>query len=100
MAMDFSAEFRDLRATNFAHLPSGPGGIAFLVAALTLVALVMALQGYPFWLYRDAITFGARPSAFQLGMAATAGLASLGLAGAVAWVCRRRAGASLARGLS
>lgn len=100
LAMDFSAEFRDLKATNFAHLPSGPGGIAFLVAALALVATVMALQGYPFWLYREARTFASPPDGTRLAMGAASGLASVLVAWGAARVARGRALASLAKGLS
>lgn len=99
MALDFGASFRNLQATNFAHLPSGPGGIGFLVAAMGYVILVLALQAYPFWLYRQATLWRlpVGPGAWALGALLLG--ASLALQLGVLGLCRRRAVQSLEGGL-
>lgn len=44
LALAFSALFRNLRAASFAHLPSGPGGVAFLIAAMAYVLVFVGMQ--------------------------------------------------------
>ena len=61
-AVAFGAVFRNLRATNFAHLPSGPGGIGFLVASMSFVlvfVVVIGLQALAMFL-RGVLVLGGR----------------------------------------
>lgn len=99
MALEFGAVFRDLRATSFAHLPSGPGGIGYLVASMALVFVVVALQAYPFWLYREATLFGVTVPASRQALGAAMALASFLVPVASTWRSWRRARASLEGGL-
>lgn len=100
LALDFGAHFRNLRATNFAHLPSGPGGIGFLIAALGYVLVQMALLTYPFVTYRRQVIYGREIGVATWGLSALLVVTSVALAFGVAAVSRRRAIASLERGLS
>jgi hypothetical protein len=99
MALDFGANFRNLRATNFSHLPSGPGGIGFLVASMGYVILQVLILTYPYVVYRrqviHGLVAGSSTWGICLGLVVLACLLPLG----VTWICRRRAIRSLERGL-
>ncbi len=99
MSLDFGANFRNLRATNFAQLPSGPGGIAFLVAAMSFVLAFIGLQVYPFWIYRGATYYQAEVSSQQFGLCSAVMGSSFLLAGLLAQWSWSRALKSLRKGL-
>ncbi len=99
LALCFGAVFRDLRATNFAYLPSGPGGVGFLVAAMGYVFAVVGLQAYPAWLYRRWVLGWGSPSGIEAWLSVALLTASVVVSAVVFRAGRRRALASLESGL-
>lgn len=98
-AVAFGAVFRNLRATNFSHLPSGPGGIGYLVASMSFVLVFVGLQAYPYWVFRKAWYWDTPASTMQLAGCWTLLAASFLLAFASIVYAWRRGLASLEAGL-
>ncbi|MBI4872471.1 MAG: hypothetical protein HY814_13005 [Candidatus Riflebacteria bacterium] len=51
LAIVFGAQYRNFRAENFAQIPSGFGGMVFMVTSLAFVVVFLLLQAYPMWAY-------------------------------------------------
>lgn len=98
-AVAFGAVFRNLRATNFSHLPSGPGGIGYLVASMTFVLVFVAMQAYPYWVFRRAWYWQLPASSAEVLACGMLLVASLALAIASTGYAWRRGLASLEAGM-
>jgi hypothetical protein len=98
-AVAFGAVFRNLRATNFSHLPSGPGGIGYLVASMSFVLVFVGLQAYPYWIFRKAWYWATPASTVDQLVCGALLLSSYLLAVACTWYAWRRGLDSLERGL-
>ena len=57
IATAMGAMYPDFKADNAAKVATGPAGVMFMVIALTLVGIVLALEAYPVyaWLRADAL---------------------------------------------
>lgn len=67
LALYFGARFKNLRAINFAQIPSSFGGMVFMLASMLLVAVFMGLQIYPVYiLYLSSATIW-RPGPTEWG---------------------------------
>ncbi|MBI3893440.1 MAG: hypothetical protein HY303_18130 [Candidatus Wallbacteria bacterium] len=51
LAIGFGAYYRNFKAENFAQIPSGFGGMVFMVACMAFVLVFLGLQAYPMYLY-------------------------------------------------
>ncbi len=51
LAIVFGSYYRNFKAENFAQIPSGFGGMVFMVACLAFVTLLLGLQAYPLYVY-------------------------------------------------
>lgn len=51
LALAFGTVFRRLDGSSLSHMPSGPGGMAFLMTGFVLLSVFLAFQIYPAWLY-------------------------------------------------
>lgn len=89
VAVGIGALYPDFRADNAARVAAGPTGMLFMVAALSLVAVVVALEAVPVYLVLSA---GFREEELSLGRqvgAAASLLAVLGIcAAATIWPIR------------
>jgi len=65
LALFFGTVYADLRAQNVAEIPSGWGGMLFMVAAVVMTAAFLAVQAYPCYWYFLLTTSVLRPSAAQ-----------------------------------
>ncbi|MBI4869681.1 MAG: hypothetical protein HY816_22305 [Candidatus Wallbacteria bacterium] len=51
MAIGFGSYYRNFKAENFAQIPSGFGGMVFMVACMAFVVVFLCLQAYPMYVY-------------------------------------------------
>ncbi len=79
IATAMGAVYPDFKADNAAKVATGPAGVMFMVFALSLVGLVLALEAYPVyvWLRADALEqpVGLRAWAISGALLATAATA-------------------------
>jgi ABC-2 type transport system permease protein len=82
LAIVFGAYYRNFKAENFAQIPSGFGGMVFMVACLAFVTVLLTLQSYPMYVYYTVWRqLGGGASGFELAGAAICMAASVAMCG-------------------
>ncbi|MCP4917181.1 MAG: hypothetical protein GY913_09680 [Proteobacteria bacterium] len=95
IAIGVGALYPDFKADNVARAAAGPGAILFMVGALFLIAVVIALHAVPVFYLLKADLEGASLTTRELGISALLYIASTGVCACAAWFPIRRAAAGL-----
>lgn len=95
VAVGVGASYPDFKADNMARAAAGPGAILFMIAALLLVALVVALEAIPVWYLLKSDLEDAALTNRELLISALLYAAAAGSCAVAAWLPIHRAAAGL-----
>ncbi|MFT5434920.1 MAG: ABC-2 type transport system permease protein, partial [Myxococcota bacterium] len=68
LALGFGALFPNFETENVAEIPTSFGGLLFMMAAVTYLALLIALEGWPVYRFLSGRSLGGAGSALPLGL--------------------------------
>ena len=95
VAVGVNAAYPDFKADNVARAAAGPGAILFMITALLLVALVVALEAIPVWYLLKADLEEASLTTREIGISVMLYAAAALCCGIAAWVPITRAAGGL-----